>query len=140
MSPTKVPRHSRLVAKVECELERLRALTVINRAVGRDASYWLDDDDADVDLVVDDVLHQWLIRSTSDPRVLTGFAEFWTQYANRVEWPPPGSEEEFRAEFCPADGEPFDREEYGRAAWRAHVNQLRAGVTADHNPSIWCPK
>jgi hypothetical protein len=116
------------LAELEQEVERLRALAVINRAVGRDTSLYLDDDEAALDLIADDVLCQWLTREPSDPQALTGSESFWTQYADRVEWPPPGSEEEFRAEFCPPDGEPFNREEYGRAAWKAHVEQLRTAA------------
>jgi len=60
--------------------------------------------------------------------VLDGPDGFWSRYANRIEWAPAESGNEYRAEFCPVnESARFDTDEYFRAVWAAHVAELRAG-------------
>jgi hypothetical protein len=121
----------RRVAQLEREVESLRLRATINRILGRDVSAWVNNDDSDLDLIVEDVVQQWLARKDSDPSVLDGPCGFWSRYANRVEWAPPESGNEYRAEFCPAhEDDPFDTDDYFRAVWAAHVAGLGA-VTED---------
>jgi hypothetical protein len=115
---------ARLLVELGRELESLRLMATVNRIVGRDVSAWLDDDDASLDLIVDDVTRKWLSRTDSDPQTLDGPDSFWSRYANRVEWAPPDSDDEYRVKFCPSDRDDFDPEQYFRAVWRAHVAEL----------------
>ena len=94
------------------------------RMVTRDLSPWTDDD-AGIDLVVEHVLGAWSDGDPDrdEPCELT---RFWNRYANRVEFAEPGTGDEFRAEFCPAEPGPMDTDDYYRAVWRSHIAGLRA--------------
>ncbi|HEY2674189.1 MAG TPA: hypothetical protein VGJ07_27960 [Rugosimonospora sp.] len=117
----------RRVAQLEREVESLRLRAAINRILGRDVSAWVNNDDSHLDLILEDVAQQWLARKDSDPPVLDGPYGFWSRYANHVEWAPPESGNEYRAEFCPArEDDPFDTDDYFRSVWAAHVAELRA--------------
>jgi hypothetical protein len=108
----------------------MRLRLAITRVVAREASQWVDDDDASLDLIIEDVAQQWTTRTDSDPQVLDGPAGFWSRYGNRIEWGPPGSGNEYRPEVCPADPDAlFDRDDYLHAVWAAHVAELRAAAT-----------
>lgn len=99
------------------------------RLVARDTSLWLDDDDESLDMIVTDVAQRWRERQPGgdDPAELEAF---WNQYANRVEWASPGSGDQYRAEFCPAEArESFDTGDYFHAVWTAHVAELRASTS-----------
>jgi hypothetical protein len=125
---------ARLLVELGRELESLRLMATVNRIVGRDVSAWLDDDDASLDLIVDDVTGKWLSRAESDPQTLDGPGGFWSRYANRIEWAPPDSDDEYRVEFCPSDPDGFDPEQYFRAVWRTHVAELRRAAVKGEAP------
>jgi len=116
------------IAQLERELEVMRLRLAVSRVVTRDVSQWVNDDDAVLDVIVDDVMRWWLARSAEEPAVLDGPDGFWSRYANRIEWAPAESGNEYRAEFCPVnESARFDTDEYFRAVWAAHVAELRAG-------------
>lgn len=114
------------LAELEQELASMRVRLAVTRVVTRDVSQWVNDDDAILDVIVEDVAQRWIGRTDSDPQVLDGPEGFWSRYANRIEWAPPESGNEFRAEFCPTDPDtPFDSDNYFHAVWTAHVAGLR---------------
>jgi hypothetical protein len=114
------------IAQLERELEVMRLRLAVSRVVTRDVSQWVDDEDAVLDVIVDDVMRWWLARSAEEAAVLDGPDGFWSCYANRVEWAPAESGNEYRAEFCPAnEGARFDTDVYFRAVWAAHAAELR---------------
>src|SRR5690348_1534049 len=76
------------VARLGRELEVMRLRLAVSRVVTRDVSQWVNDDDAVLDVIVDDVMRRWLARSAEEPAVLDGPDGFWSRYANRVEWAP----------------------------------------------------
>lgn len=116
------------MAELEREVEVMRLRLAVSRVVTRDVSQLVNDDDATLDLIVDDVMRRWQARSADEPAVLDGPDGFWSRYANRVEWAPAESDDEYRAEFCPAnESMRFDTEEYFRAVWAAHAAELRTG-------------
>ncbi|GIH19663.1 hypothetical protein [Rugosimonospora africana] len=83
------------------------------------------DDDSGVDLVINDVARRWRGHESS---ALDGPDGFRNQYANRVEFAPPGSDHEYRPEFCPPKPERIEIEEYYKAVWQAHIADLRAAA------------
>jgi hypothetical protein len=112
------------------QLESLRVRFAVTRQVVMDMSRWVDDDQEAVDLVVDDVLRRWSERDRSDESAeIVGPNSFCNQYAHRVEFAPPDSGDQLRAEFCPPEGEPFNAVHYYSSVWRAHVADLRAAAT-----------
>ena len=124
-------RVNRLLRELEREIDAQNLRLVATRLVARDVSQWVEDDSGSLDLIVEDVLTGWhehlRCRSeTLDPDRL------WNRYANRVEFAPPTSGNEFRSEFCPVGSGPMDTDDYFRSVWAAHVAGLRsaAAVTA----------
>lgn len=98
------------------------------RIVTRDLSPWTDDD-AGIDLVVEDVLGRWSGNSPDADDEPCELSRFWNRYANRVEFAEPGTGDQFRAEFCPTGPGPMDTDDYYRAVWRTHIDGLRATAT-----------
>jgi hypothetical protein len=120
---------ARRIEILERELQSLSLRLTITRSVARDMSTWVRDDEESVDLVIADVLRRWQDRDLcGQPAGPDDPEEFWNQYANRVEFAPPGSDDEYRAEFCPAGPEPISIDDYYLAVWQAHVAQLRAAA------------
>jgi hypothetical protein len=118
----------------EHELSHLGLLLAVNRVVFEDVRDYLDEEA--IGLVIADVFHRWQQRDPRDaPQTLDGPDGFWNRYADRVEYPPPGCADEFRAEFCPDGPGPFDVEGYYRAVWRDHVAGLTAAGVSDVNAS-----
>ena len=124
--PTRTNRRiGRVLTDLEDEVALLQLHAAVNRLVSRDASQWVNDDVASLNLVVEDVAAGWWAQGTAG-KDLTGLEAFWNRYANRVEWAPPETGDEYREEFCPAsEGGPFDTDGYFRAVWAAHVAELR---------------
>lgn len=126
-----VPKGLVRLAELERELASMRVRLAVTRVVTRDVSQWVNDDDAILDVIVEDVAQQWTGRTDSDPQELDGPWGFWGRYANRVEWAPPESGNEYRPEFCPANPDtPFDSDDYFRAVWTAHAAGLRGAAKA----------
>jgi hypothetical protein len=98
--------------------------STVARLVVPDMHAWVEDDDGCIDLVIADVLARWQTRGSDEPARLGGHGGFWCRYANRVEYAPPGSENEYRAEFC-APGEKLNTDEYYFRVWAAHIAGLR---------------
>lgn len=118
------------LSKLKSEVESLRLRLVVTRMVVRDVSAHVDDE-AGLDLIINDVVSRWLDRDqTREPFVLDGPGGFWNWYANRVEFAPPGSDDEYRAEFCPPEPERLEIEAYYEAVWHAHIADLRMMAAA----------
>lgn len=118
------------LSRLKGEVESLRLQLAVTRLVVRDVSAHVDDD-AGVDLIINDVVSRWLERDQArEPSLLDGPDGFWNWYANRVEFAPPGSDHEYRAEFCPQEPERLEIEEYYEAVWHAHIAGLRAMASA----------
>jgi hypothetical protein len=115
----------RLLTDIEDEVTLLRIRLTVTRLVARDTSQWVDDGPASLDLIIADVVAQWQRHEpgNNDPSALE---DFWNRYANRVEWAPPDSDNQYRPEFCPANPREFDCANYFRAVWAARVLELRA--------------
>jgi hypothetical protein len=96
------------------EMQRnMAARLEVVRMTARDVSQYLKDDDDALELLVDDVLSFW--DGESD------LSELWHLYANKVEYAPDGSDQEYRSGF----GEGEDLDAYYRAVWGAKVNELK---------------
>jgi hypothetical protein len=114
--------------ELERDLEVMHLRTAVSRVVTRDVSQWVDDDDASLDAIVDDVARRWQAHGNGDPTMLDGPGGFWNRYADRVEWAPPESGHQYRIEFCPAEDDPFDEDAYFHSVWRAHIVELLSTV------------
>jgi hypothetical protein len=101
----------------------------VTRLVARDVSQWVNDDDAVLDLVVNDVLACWRERDRQSDEPVD-LVRFWNEYANQVEFAPAGSDNQFRPEFCPDPPGPMDTDVYYRAVWLAHAANLIAATSA----------
>ena len=118
-------RIGQVLTDLEHEVALLQLRAAVTRLVSRDASQWVCDDMASLDLIVKEVAAGWSAQGTAGED-LADLEAFWNQYANRVEWAPPDSGNEYREEFCPAsEGGPFDTDGYFHAVWAAHVAELR---------------
>jgi hypothetical protein len=133
------------VAELEHELELLKLRLEVTRLVVMDMSRWVENQDDLLDLVIDDVVTRWLARDP-DADVPArpggrreshrGLRAFWRQTANRVEYAPEGSQDEYRAEFCPLDGQvATDIDAYYCRVWAAHVAELQqaAGTSCEQS-------
>ena len=109
-----------IISAVQREVEALGARVTITRLVAQDMSVYVGADEAKINLVVDDVLAKWAEDAPG-----TGAADFWRRYANRIEWADLNGGDEYRAEFCPPPGEPFDDDAYFEAVWADHCETLR---------------
>jgi hypothetical protein len=78
--------------------------------------------------LIEDVLIQWTRACDGHIDGQPDLDAFWNGYANRVEFAPSDSGDEFRAEFCPAELTHMDTDDYYRAVWRARVARLRTGA------------
>jgi hypothetical protein len=130
------------VGELEHELELVKLRLEVTRLVVMDMSRWVEDDDDCLDLVIDDVVARWLARDPSTDRPPLrglrewhhGLREFWRQIANAVEYAPDDCEDEYRAEFCPPEGQvQKDTDGYYYRVWEAHVAELQqaAGVSCE---------
>jgi hypothetical protein len=113
-----------LLAELNHELERLRVVAAVNRVVGRALGLCFDGEDGSLDIIVEDVTRRFLARTDEDPQIIDGPGGFWDKYSDPIEHAP-GTDYEYRPEFCPEDGGEFDLDDYLRAVWRAHIEGLR---------------
>jgi hypothetical protein len=128
---TTIHANARRAAELERELESLRLRLIVTKVVARDASQWLNDDDASLEAIITDVVRQWQARLEDEPTVIDGPDGFWSRYANRIEWAAPDSDDEYRREFCPLhEAGRFDTDAYFHAVWAAHVAELRSRSVA----------
>lgn len=103
-----------MTSKLLAETERnMAARLEVVRMTARDVSQHLNDDDDALDLLVDDVLSFW--DGESD------LSELWRVYANKVEYAPPGGDQEYRSGFSEGD----DLDTYYHAVWGAKVDELK---------------
>ncbi|GIH20915.1 hypothetical protein Raf01_90870 [Rugosimonospora africana] len=116
------------------QLKTLDLRLAVTRLVVRDVSEHLGDDEAGIDLIVEDVLRLWQQSGQDDPATLDGSDGFWNRYADRIEFAPAGGDDRYRAEYWPP-GQGIGFEEYYRAVWRAHLSQLRDAHRAAQSPS-----
>jgi hypothetical protein len=123
------------IAKLENDVELLRLRLRLARLTAIRMSCWVDENEASLDLVIDDVLARWreCERAGHEPADLS---EFWSRYADRVESAPSESDDDFRPEFCPAEPGWMDTEDYYRAVWRTHLGQLRSVMAMEKEAGI----
>jgi|SRR5690242_5613319 len=112
------------------EVEELNLRVTVTRLVAQDMSAYVSADEAKIKLVVDDVLAKWAEDAPG-----TGAEDFWRAYANRVEWADLNGGDEYRVEFCPPPGQPFDADAYFGAVWADHCETLRLGALLRHSAS-----
>lgn len=114
------------IATLTRERQTLHHRLTVTKLVIRDVSPYLSDQ-ANIDLIVEDVLRLWQQHpQNTEPTELDGPNGFWNRYADRVEFAPPGQDDDYRAEFCPPGPARIDIADYYTAVWQAHTAQLRA--------------
>jgi hypothetical protein len=118
------------IAALQREVEALGSRVTITRIVAQDLSVYVSADEVRIKIVVDDVLAKWAEDAPG-----TGAAAFWRAYANCVEWADLNGGDEYRAEFCPPEGEPFDDHAYFAAVWADHSETLRLAALLRHSRS-----